>query len=591
MLFIGPGVRSWGARNERGIHWVSSPPLSGRPGYPVLLDLVEAARRAAPPEAGALFETAANALAPGWEHLVSMGLEPDRPRSPNARELGASDEAPIVQRFLACGMAQVLARLPDGYGILVRSSEAWDLTSLEFLDRLIRETEGRVPIAIETARLPPRSPLIAGWTAIATPVRGAPRAHRGPPEPGELILSVCPHGLPVATLHRLGGDVPDAAERFSWPDGQAAVGLSASRARAARKGLSPEAQKSLHAAIFDAHPCEGWNYLRRMSHAIASADADRLLRQHTACVAGMMQIGYDFLYRHLAAIALALPPGEAVGAHLGAARLAPRLSGKGGRLRAVFHYGRALRQLRSGEETLPVMHELANLYASWRTPQTLRRSRRWYGAAWKLLPAIADPVERINAEIRLCNGLALVEYHERDGDAALALERRALQLIADADALDVGNRAARDRIARWAEPLIRTNTAKLLIKRFDDVDGGIALLQKLLTHPEKRVQLNCEQNLGRVCFDKGDYAGAIDYLGPRSESQGQADLSETEELYDRLVFTLSLAALEQWPRAAFQLPRLRYLAKMNDAGKVVDIVNLLAAVCAGDQSRHTARTA
>ena len=576
-LFVGPGVRSWRARGELGVRWIESPPLSGRCGSPALLDVVESSRLTVV-EDDALLTIASNALAPAWEHLVALGLEPTQARLPRTEELGASDDAPIVQRFLCCSMARVLARLPDGVGVLVRGAEYWDFASLEFLDRLIREAPSNLPIAIETSVLCPRSPLIARWASTAHGVPGKRAMQRQAVVAAERILSVCPQGLPIETMRRLGAEPPDTAERFSWPDGQPALGLSAARARRVRAGLSQSERSALHGAIFDAHPTHGWNYLRRAQHAIASGSADRLLQQHTACVAGMTQMGYDFLYLHLAALAKALPPTDAVSAHLGAARLAPRLWGKGGRQRAVFHYHRALAELPVGEEALPVMHELANLYASARQPSALQRARRWYRAAWRVLPSVADEAERTKAEIRLCNGLALVEYHERHGERALALERHALELISGAEVR--GEVSTHDQISRWAEPLVRTNTAKLLIKRFDDVGGGIALLKTLLDHPEPRVQLGCLQNLGRACFDSGDYVGAVDYLAVRTERDAQTDLSETEELYDRLVFVLSLAMIGQWQRAERQLPRISYLAKMNDADAVLPLMRSVEAVCA-----------
>jgi tetratricopeptide (TPR) repeat protein len=288
-------------------------------------------------------------------------------------------------------------------------------------------------------------------------------------------------------------------------------------------------------------------------------------------MAGLTNAGYDFLYRHLAALAASLPTQEATAAHLGAARLAPRLWGRGGRRRAAHHYQCALKELRHGD-ALPVMHELANLYATARTPEALRRARRWYRAAFALLPQLADTEERRIAEIRLRNGLALVDYHEGADREALEHERYALVLVAHGASEDT-------RTAVWAEPLIRTNTAKLLIKRFNDSDGAIALLTTLLDNPDERVRRTSAQNIGRACFDRGDYAGAVEHLGMRVETVAASDLSEPEELYDRFVFTLSLLALHDSPRASRQLPRMRYLATANGMEGARDAIGRLEAVC------------
>jgi tetratricopeptide (TPR) repeat protein len=339
--------------------------------------------------------------------------------------------------------------------------------------------------------------------------------------------------------------------------------------------MSRQEQAALHAAIFDAHPFEGWNYIRRSGHAIGSRDSGRLLLQYTGSLVALTHVGYDFLYRYLVALAAACPVNHFVEANIGAARLAPRLWGRGGRRRAISHYRRALERIGTdAASALPIMHEIANVYATMRTPPALQKARAWYEAAFERLELIPDLQERLSAEIRLHNGLALVDYHQQCDQAALDHEQKALALIASLPKKNV----------RWAEPLVRTNTAKLLIKRFGDADGGICLLQTLLDNPESRVRWTCQQNLGRACFDKHDYSGAVEHLAFRVESEEGQDLSETEELYDRLIFTLSLLALKDSPRAAKQIPRMRYLAQVNATGSAEAVINQIETVCSAFQA-------
>jgi tetratricopeptide (TPR) repeat protein len=575
LLYVGPGVGNWAESNALGVRWISSSPLAGTPTYPAFLDLAQVVQGTLSREQEwPLLDSAIGALAPSWEEMEAAGLAPGEPRVPTALELGASDEAPIVQHFLACALAQVLARMPASHGLLIRTAELWDMTSLEFLDRLVREPGRRAPIAIETGRRTVRSPVIASLvaTAKAVEVPGKETRLRTHATWADRVLALCAHGLPVATLRTVAKEMPRGGERFAWPCGGEAYVLPAATASRLRRSVDPEERRRVHCAIFDSHPVSGWNYIRRSGHAIAARDADRLKAQHTACLAGLTNVGYDYLYRHLAAVAAAIPIREATGAHLGAARLAPRLWGRGGRRRAVYHYKTALVGLGDVADAVGVLHELANLYATTRTPVALKEARKWYASAFAALPRIADPDARREAEIRLRNGLALVDYHEGRDQAALDQEKQAMSLLAAGAPLS-------PRTLVWAEPLIRTNTAKLLIKRFGDSDSAIALLRTLLQNPDERVRRNCSQNLGRAYFDKRDYGAAVEHLASRLETVGGADLSELEELHDRFVFTLSLLALDDRERAAAQLPRMRYLASVNGTDAAQEAIGRLEQVC------------
>jgi hypothetical protein len=573
-IFVGNAVKRWAGRTEFGISWIQSPPLSGTPTYPVFIDLVETVQRAIPKD-WPLLKKALLALAPAWEELEAVGLEPARPRQPTASDLGSTDEAPIVQRFLACTVAQVLAKGPENIGLIIRSCRHWDITSLEFLDRLVREPQRRISIAIEFSGSFENSPIVASIATHAQVVNDVTSATRGGAKAGDFLLALCPHGLPVSVLQKLDRCETQWAESFEWPGGGQGLVLPASRARALAQTMAPQNRRDWHRAIFDAYPYDGWNYIRRSGHAIASGNPQRLLAQHTACLAGLSHVGYEYLYRQLAAEVKVLEGEGRTAAHIGAARLAPRISGRGGRRKAMFHYRQALNSLPGSPLELPIMHELANLYANGKTPYALAQSRKLYGIAFAVLNTMPRDAARDDAEIRLRNGLALVDYKQGRDVAALAHEQRALKLVEK-------RRKDDPRTQRWTASLILINTAKLLIKRFDDPHGAIKLIEGLLDSSEERIRQSSQQTLGRIHFDRRNYHKVVEYLAPYLERDGQHDLSESEELFDRFIFVLSLLALDQGKRAARQLSRMQYLAHVNSAADAETVIEQLALAC-GDR--------
>ena len=175
-----------------------------------------------------------------------------------------------------------MARLPEPYGLLIRSADRWDMTSLEFLDRLVHEPSRRVALAIETGRLPARSPVIDSLAIGAEQVPGVRPRARSPERvtAADRALALCPHGLPQITIAALQMGEPTVAERIAWPGGGEGVVLSPSRAARIRRSIRPDERSALHGAIFDQHPVTGWDYIRRAGHAIGSRDPERLLFNH-----------------------------------------------------------------------------------------------------------------------------------------------------------------------------------------------------------------------------------------------------------------------------------------------------------------------
>jgi hypothetical protein len=76
-----------------------------------------------------------------------------------------------------------------------------------------------------------------------------------------------------------------------------------------------------------------------------------------------------------------------------------------------------------------LIYDIANIYATQRKPDAPSKARGWYERGWDVLREMPECEHRVREEIRLCNGLALVDYHEGNDRRALELEVRAKSLM------------------------------------------------------------------------------------------------------------------------------------------------------------------
>jgi hypothetical protein len=221
---------------------------------------------------------------------------------------------------------------------------------------------------------------------------------------------------------------------------------------------------------------------------------------------------------------------------------------------AVCHLGRALRMANGTAEVLELTAELANTFAVQRDSRSLGHARRLYARGLARLVEMPDGAARLRLGIVMLNGLALVEYHEGDNQAALTLEERAENLADQLASVD-------PTLGRWAYSLVGVNTAKLLASRFDDRAGARKKLEDALalTVADHHAEL-VRRSLGQMYFDDGDFTGVIDVLAPMYPP-GQQSRNEAEEFHDRLLLTVSQLAVDAPVSCAAQVPRLERLAR------------------------------
>ena len=170
------------------------------------------------------------------------------------------------------------------------------------------------------------------------------------------------------------------------------------------------------------------------------------------------------------------------------------------------------------------------------------------------LVEMPDGAARLRLGIVMLNGLALVEYHGGDNQAALTLEEHAGNLADQLASTD-------PTLGRSAYSLVGVNTAKLLASRFDDraaarkkLEGALALT--IADHHAELVR----RALSQMYFDDGDFTGVIDVLAPMYPP-GQQTPNEAEEFHDRLLLAVSQLAVDTPASCAAQVPRLEKLAR------------------------------
>ena len=489
-LYIGSGIREWPETAPQGVKWLTSAPLVGNALYPPILDIAEDARRLAEPAV----TTACEALAPTWEALGKYGLTAslfDKPELERtelfvAPLTGYLERNASYPRYLIEALAQALAALGTGFGVILRGAESWDKASGAFVRRLLREsrvTGFHVALEARPCVILKRLKGDALEVPVVVPRRRSPRQKPLPTNDRfAQLLSLSPHGLPRQIVSRLVGDLPSAVEEATGPGGRPWVYMPGNTCVAVTSRLSGDDLRSLHAELFDTWSVEGYDYLRRGAHAIAAENATRLLCHHLPYTSGMTAVAPTFVYRHMAALCrhlggLVLSAKDRIRLLSATAALAHNLPTAGQHDLAVRHLRAALDLAKDAASRVATMCDLANAYALKRTVSSLLSARKWCERAQPLLAVVPDGPERLRLEIRLANVRALVEYREGRGEQALDLELEARQWA-------IQSRDRYPEIERWATTLLNRNIAELLERFFVERERAIAFLVENLAYAQ-----------------------------------------------------------------------------------------------------------
>jgi hypothetical protein len=586
-VYCGSGVEELVARTSGEIVWLQTAPVSGSPMWPLALDVAESALRHTSSE---LIQTACRALAPRWDELESYGLA--RPVLDLSHE-HLEERAHLflasyfdrgessLSRYLSGGLATAVARLGRRYGVVLWNPHWCDNGSIDFILRLLREA---AVYGLQVAILAPGS--LAKHPKFQEPLRGADRVdgrtRRLPVSDGKDIISrivaLCPQGLPSQILSKLVGSFDSSGMRCcSGPDGECWVYLPRDQRRRVLSVIPLAEKRELHKRIFEAWEVTGWGYLRRGGQAIIANDSRLLLNGHCAYVNGMLTAAPWFVYLHLAALARCiekdgLAAAAAAEILMTTAKMASTL-GKHNELKKATMWARAaLRSLWNDGDRLPVMAELANLYANLKDSKALRQAEQWCQRAARLAVSMENEGVRAQTQIRLVNIRALIEYHRQNDQVALALEREAKR-IADNAAEQL------PQVELWATPLLNRNTARLFSARLSDPTAAKKLLHENLERELSPLTRELDlRNLARLYFDERNYGKVVDLLSPLYERHVVGTYDEQEELFGRALFSLSLAALDEIGRARRQLARLEFLSRAAGSHGGTDLAAVLRKV-------------
>ncbi len=576
-IYLGPGVGDWpGPKTPRQVTWLYSAPVVGNPMYPVVLDVAESAQAAVSDE---LLSKACGVLAPVWEELQEYRLT--QPREPRTNEIPNNDNALATERYLLGAVAHALSRLGPEFGVVLRHPQRYDPGSAVFVQRLLSEaTLKGLQIAIEGPVGLARSPRYNQYLADYKIVPSSRTRHPDPNlnAPATELLALTSQGVPLAILHQLGLKVDSGIQICAGTAGEAWAFLRPSWRRVVRKRLSMSARRILLDELFDAWDPKGWGYLRRAAFPILAGDIRRMLSQHVPYLYGIGTIGLDFLYRQFTGLARRLHQEGQLREHAaailsGAGRIAPRIRVNGGFDAAIWYWRRALQYCSEPAEQTAIIYEIANNYAVQRYPAALGKARKWYHRGYEVLESITKVEDRLREEIRLANGLALVEYHEGNNHKALSLERRA-HLLADAATAEYPD------VAQWAKPLLNFNTAKLLEKRFSNFSEALRLLEENRSLNTNDIRETASLDIARACFDRGEYRRVVEALSSIYENRTPTIMDEEQEMVGRFMYSISLLAVGENNRVRTQLRPLTYLSRVagsSHARKLVEVIEDLSA--------------
>jgi hypothetical protein len=122
------------------------------------------------------------------------------------------------------------------------------------------------------------------------------------------------------------------------------------------------------------------------------------------------------------------------------------------------------------------------------------------------------------------------------------------------------SQAAYPEVVNWARPLLYTNTAKLLYRRFEDRSGAIKHLRAAIALAREEHHETLVVELARLLFDDDQDAAVVDALSPIFGPKGHVSSDERNELLARTMLIIALFRLGRREEAATQLRRLRPFA-------------------------------
>jgi len=550
--------------------------LNDKPKYPIILDILENIQSNYVFSESTLstFQIIKNSVAPTWEDLIinsKIKYSNERKWLPYMiSEISSLDEAPSIQQFLYNSVVDFINKFCPSICLVFNNPHYLDAITIGFINRYIKTNiHNKNSFLCFVAEKKYNSFLYKNFPISDIEILLTSKFYNNKVINSSNILTekskletlcLSPHGLPEKLFLKQ----TDIQLIKTTIGENIFVSLPNPIYKRILKTIPSITSTSLNSHLFKKYSCNGWMYLRRGIHALNSKKLSIIKKNHTSFIFGLSQIGYEYCIDYFRTIAtLSSSKEERKIAYICIARLSFSSILKNGFNKSVQAYKNVLPHCSKPHDFINSFFELANALANHRTPESLKESRLYYNKAFSKLDEIRNKELKAKTEIQLLNGLALVEYHEKNDNEALSLETNAQKIIST-------NKY--QILQTWAKPLVFTNTAKLLLKRYNDPEAAIKMLQEVIKDADLKIQLHTKQGLARVLFDQKRYKEAALLLKERYDENEIIEIDEKEELYDRVLYFLSLVQLKEFSKAVVQHSRIKRIAELNNMNHILEFL-------------------
>lgn len=501
--------------------------------WPVVLDLAEWFEHRAP---SSVLSAINGVIAPRYED-VKWSTDS---RAILSDDVGADLDSDRLEIFLRTHLLEAIntATIAEGDVVLLPSGRLRP-TDRYFLGRLQDLRACRQP----TGNFVVNTPGVTGK-------RRAERLDWATADSATRAVSACPQGMPADSLRRLGVDDfidESLLVQVVGPDYQVWYRLRES----SEVTINPADRERLvqtRRDIFDTWPVEGWGYIRSLPILLlARPDVQELASHYEEALYGFSGLWRtEDLWKYVLTLirrGLRSRDSDAgdvnwVGAVIALSRTAPDRNAE--KLAARLIQEVETRWSDGPLSRARLQYELGNIYARFRKPPYLNRAGLCLDRAFAELEQVDTSGRSEQMRAQIANTRALVAYHDHRDFDALKLEQ---------EAEDIARATGEAESSEWVDSALAMNRARLLERRFGDIDGALELIRQLVTHSNFGIRARAVCDVTRYLLYREDWHGVIDVVDNALSTPDSMLLREDEEVLLELTRVAALLALECDERA------------------------------------------
>ena len=509
--------------------------------WPVTIDIVEWVAQQAP---SSRLREWLELLCPTYAEVQDahgLGL-------PAADDLAEQSDAVATADYLLRQLVQELCSVAPRCTIEVRALEQLNQTDLVFIVRLARAARSAKGLRILGSSAAPLNGVLwaRGLPELCESDDSWPRrvVQLRDVSAGTALVGACPFGVPASCLAQDRVDV-DLVTEMMGPDGETWLALEPGVQILDTTLEGRSRRQDALRALARRWPRDGWHYARRVGVLTAIETDWPVLRDSLGEAFLAYSAGWRFSYLHDYVLGF-------VNSLLASMANGPRSEeGRQFVVEAVL----LLARVASGPEPEPVAGELllqvqkyalgahqrvrvdleaGNVFARLRQPQHLATALRCLRRGLEEARALGEP-ERTRYRAHLLNALALVRYHQGRSVDALRLEKLATRIAEDSD---------EPAIRAWARSALKLNMAKLVERRFGQVEEALEHLSDSRRFGSHGVRSRATLESARILANAGDWQQCLCLL-EEELSGALGPLSGADELWARMVCCVAATQLER----------------------------------------------